>query len=190
VCGVTTVALRPFTRADFPLMSAWLAAPHVARWWADDGAPQALERQYGASLDGRDRAQLRIVLADTVPVGFLQWYPLDGEPDYTQELETVLPIEPGDASLDYLVGEQGLLGTGIGSAAIRAACAEVWQVPELGRLVVPVHADNVASRRTLLRAGFTEIAEGELEPDNPIDDRRHVIHELRRPLSSAQPPAG
>ncbi|BDZ44354.1 nitroreductase/quinone reductase family protein [Naasia aerilata] len=110
-------------------MSAWLAAPHVARWWADDGHPDALERQYGPALDGRDQARLRLVLADDAPVGFLQWYPLDGEPDYTRELETVLPVEPGDASLDYLVGEPAVLGRGVGSSAIRAACAEVWDSP-------------------------------------------------------------
>jgi aminoglycoside 6'-N-acetyltransferase len=181
VSGVTTVALRPFTRADFPSMSGWLSTPHVARWWGDDPALAALERQYGPSLDGQDRARLRVILADGEPVGFLQWYPLDGEPDYSRELETVVPLEPGDASLDYLVGEPAALGRGIGSTAIGVGCAEVWQVAELRRLVVPVHADNVASRRALLHAGFTEVAEGELEPDNPVDDGRHVVYELRRP---------
>jgi aminoglycoside 6'-N-acetyltransferase len=51
-------------------------------------------------------------------------------------------------------------------------------------LVVPVHSDNPASWRALLSAGFRLVAEGELEPDNPIDDRRHKILRLDRPGST------
>jgi aminoglycoside 6'-N-acetyltransferase len=178
---VTGIALRPATRDDFTMLSRWIAAPHVARWWADDPAPAAVEKQYGPSVDGRDPTRLRIILADGVPAGFLQWYPMSGEPEYARELADVLPVEEGDASLDYLIGEPAMLRRGIGSAAIRAACEEVWRVPELRRVVVPVHADNAASRAALLRAGFGAVAEGELEPDNPADDRRHVIHVLSRP---------
>src|SRR4051794_18046684 len=181
VCAVTGIVLRPLTRDDFLMLSRWIAAPHVARWWADDPSLAALEKQYGPSLDGRDETRLRIVVADGIPVGFLQWYPMAGEPDYARELADVLPVEDGDASLDYLVGETSMLRRGIGSAAIRAACGEIWQVPELRRVVVPVHADNAASRAVLRRAGFAAVAEGELEPDNPIDDRRHVVHVLERP---------
>ena len=51
------------------------------------------------------------------------------------------------------------------------------------RELVPVHADNRASWRALERAGFTRVAEGDLEPDNPQDTRDHVVYRRRRATS-------
>jgi aminoglycoside 6'-N-acetyltransferase len=44
-----------------------------------------------------------------------------------------------------------------------------------------VSSANQASWRALLAAGFRLVARGELEPDNPIDDRRHEILRVDRP---------
>lgn len=45
-------------------------------------------------------------------------------------------------------------------------------------VVVAVHADNESSWRMLERCGFHPIGEASLEPDNPEDDRRHVVYRL------------
>jgi aminoglycoside 6'-N-acetyltransferase len=37
----------------------------------------------------------------------------------------------------------------------------------------------------LERAGFERVAEGELEPDNPIDSRDHYIYRRRRQAGTA-----
>jgi aminoglycoside 6'-N-acetyltransferase len=34
----------------------------------------------------------------------------------------------------------------------------------------------------LEKAGFRLVGEAELEPDNPVDDRRHVVYRLDRPV--------
>jgi aminoglycoside 6'-N-acetyltransferase len=175
------LSLRPMRRTDLALMSTWLAAPHVSRWWGDDADPAAVERQYGPSLDGADPAQLRIASLAGRPFGFLQWYLLADEPAYATELAPLLEIEPTDASIDYLIGEPNLVGRGLGRALVTAGCDEVWQTSASRRIVVPVHAANTASRRALLGAGFAEVAQGDLEPDFPTDDRRHIIQALRRP---------
>jgi aminoglycoside 6'-N-acetyltransferase len=44
-----------------------------------------------------------------------------------------------------------------------------------------VSSANQASWRALLGAGFGLVARGELEPDNPIDDREHEILQIDRP---------
>lgn len=31
----TAIGFRPLGRADFPLLSTWFAAPHVAPWWKE-----------------------------------------------------------------------------------------------------------------------------------------------------------
>jgi aminoglycoside 6'-N-acetyltransferase len=114
----------------------------------------------------------------------VQWYRLADEPEYLAELAPFLPIPPGAWSLDYLVGEAARRGLGVGTALVRAAVAAI----EPGPIVVPVHADNRASVRVLLRTGFSVVAEADLEPDNPARSRSHVV--LLRPSEDAAPPDG
>jgi hypothetical protein len=33
------------------------------------------------------------------------------------------------------------------------------------------------------QGGLTRVAHGELEPDNPIDDRRHYVYRIDRPTT-------
>ncbi len=65
---------------------------------------------------------------------------------------------------------------------VAAFARQSWtDLPESSCVVVPVNAANRASWRMLEKAGFTLVAEGELEPDNPIDDRGHLVWRLDRP---------
>ena len=45
---------RPLERTDFDLLAAWLAEPLVARWWNHETSPEALERDFGPTIDGND----------------------------------------------------------------------------------------------------------------------------------------
>jgi aminoglycoside 6'-N-acetyltransferase len=59
---------------------------------------------------------------------------------------------------------------------------QVWEVNRAATcIIVPVNAANEASWRALVGAGFGIIAQGELEPDNPIDGPLHLILRLDRP---------
>jgi aminoglycoside 6'-N-acetyltransferase len=165
------VMLRPLTRDDFGLLGAWLREPVVADWWHDDPAPEALERQYGAAVDGRDPTRLRIGSVDGVPVGFVQWYRFADEPGYAAELAPFVAVPPEAWSLDYLVGAPEQRRRGVGTALVLAALAAVGPAP----VVVPVHAENVGSAGVLRNAGFRLVAEADLEPDNPARSRRHLV---------------
>ena len=56
--------------------------PHVKRWWAHDSAPQALEADFGPSIDSQDPADVFIVSAGTQPIGLLQRYRFANNPGY------------------------------------------------------------------------------------------------------------
>ncbi|SDG73750.1 GNAT family N-acetyltransferase [Klenkia brasiliensis] len=171
------ISLQPLQRADLGLLAAWLAEPLVARWWAED--PAQVAARYGPALDGADPTALYLVLEDGAPVGFVQVYCFADEPAYAAELAHLLAVPDGALSIDYLVGEPAARGRGVGTALVRAAVDRGFaDHADAADVVVPVHADNRASWRALERAGFVRVAEGELEPDNPADDRRHVV--LRR----------
>ena len=177
-----TVVLRPLTRADFPLLCRWLAEPLVARWWAHESTPEAVERDFGPSLDGEDVTALYVGEVAGQPVGLVQVYPIEACPEYVTELAPVCEVPVGALSIDYLVGEPTARGRGIGAGLIAAAVARGFaDHPEAADVLVPVALGNVASWRALQRAGATWYGAGEMEPDNPADPRDHLVHRFTRP---------
>jgi len=176
------VELRRLAREDFPLLSRWLAEPLVARWWDDDPSLEAVERQYGPSVDGDDPTAVYLGVHEGRPIGLVQVYAFANEPESLAELAAICDVPPGALSIDYLIGEPDARGRGLGAAMIAAAVARGFaDHPDAEDVLVPVVAGNVASWRALERAGATRYAEGDLAPDNPIDPRDHVVHRFGRP---------
>jgi aminoglycoside 6'-N-acetyltransferase len=176
------VTFRPLTRADLPLLGRWLEEPLVARWWAHQTTPEALEADFGPAVDGTDPAEVLLALAGDRPFGLVQRYRIADFPEYVEELAPVVDVPPRALSIDYLIGEPDVRGGGAGAAMLAAFVAESWAAyPEADAVLVPVAAGNVASWRALEKAGFTRVAEGPLTPDNPVDPPDHVVLLLRRP---------
>ena len=173
------IELRPLQREDLALLRSWLDEPLVRRWWADDSSAEAVEAQYGPSVDGTDPTRVWVVLEDDAPVGMVQGYRWDDEPGETAAMASVWPVPAGALSVDYLLGSPAVRGRGIGPQLVRAAVAELRGLhPDARDVVVPVHAENRRSWRALEKAGFTRVARGELEPDHPADSRDHVVYRL------------
>jgi aminoglycoside 6'-N-acetyltransferase len=175
------VTFRPLTRADLPLVARWLEEPAVARWWAHETTPEALEADFGPSVDGRDPTQVLLACTGGRPFGLVQRYRLSDEPGYLEELAPVVAVPPRALSIDYLIGEPDVRGGGAGTTMLRAFVADSWiAYPDADAVLVPVAAGNVASWRALEKAGFTRVAEGPLTPDNPVDPPDHVVYLVRR----------
>jgi aminoglycoside 6'-N-acetyltransferase len=153
----------------------------VARWWNHDTSREAIEREFGACVDGGDPAEMLIASCDGREFGFIQRYSLAGEPRYVEELSRLCAVPAGAISVDYLIGEPDLRGRGLGAAMIAACVAGA-------EAIVPVAAGNVASWRALERAGFERIAEGDLEPDNPADPPLHYVYRQRGSSETGAPP--
>jgi aminoglycoside 6'-N-acetyltransferase len=175
------VELRPLRRSDFPLLARWLAEPLVARWWNHETTPEAVERDFGPCVDGAEPTAVYLGLEDGEPFGLVQVYAIASYAEDLAEFAAVCEIPPGALSIDYLVGEPSARGRGLGAGLIAAAVSRGFaDHPDARDVLVPVVAANVASWQALRRAGATWYAEGELEPDNPIDSRDHVIHRISR----------
>jgi aminoglycoside 6'-N-acetyltransferase len=183
----SSIDFRRLDRTDFPLLASWLAQPHVARWWNHDTSDAAIEADFGPSIDGADPADMFVVSMQGQPIGFLQRYRFGDNPEYISELDHLMHTPPEALSIDYFVGEPSVLRRGMGTAMIGSAVAALWSdYPAAPAVIVPVSAANTASWRTLERAGFTRIAEGELAPDNPIDGRAHYVYRIERPFAAGQ----
>lgn len=174
------VELRPLVREDYWLISTWLREPLVRRWWAENPSLSAIEEQFGASIDGTDAAHVSIASEDGTPFGLVQWYFYRDESEYVAELGEAVDLPEGATSIDYLIGVPEARGRGLGSAMVTAVLAPIHTAGSR-TVVVPVHADNESSWRMLGRCGFHRVGEIELEPDNPADDRRHVVYRLDLP---------
>jgi aminoglycoside 6'-N-acetyltransferase len=177
-----TITWRHLTEPDFPLLSRWLAEPHVARWWNHETSLDAVARDFGPVARGEEPAEDLLALLDGRPFGLVQRCRLADYPEYVEELAPIVDVPAEAMSIDYLIGDPGLTGRGVGTRMIRAFVGRTWaDHPAATSIIVPVAAGNRASWRALEKAGLRRIAEGELEPDNPIDDRAHFVYRIDRP---------
>lgn len=148
------VGLRPMTRADLPDLLRWRQAPHVARWFAEsEPVTEALiEQRYGARVDGLAPVRMFVVTVDGTGVGFLQDYRISDHPEFA-----VLAPDVGAVGVDYSIGAPEWLHRGIGLRMLEQwfAVARAGYPEATSYFAAPDHR-NVASRRLLLKAGFTE----------------------------------
>ncbi|WP_199702423.1 GNAT family N-acetyltransferase [Jiangella rhizosphaerae] len=179
-----TFTFRPLTRADFALLRRWLEQPHVARWWNHETTPEALDRDFGGTADGTSPGEDLLALLDGVPVGLVQRSRLADFAEYRDEFAALTDVPDGAVTIDYLVGDPGRVGRGLGTAMIGAVVADTWRAhPDAPAIVVAVVAANTASWRALEKAGFRRVAEGAMEPDNPVDDPLHYVYRRDRPVT-------
>lgn len=176
------IAFEPLQRGHLTLLAGWLAEPLVARWWNHETSAAAIERDFGPSLAAADATEVFVAVLADRPVGLIQRYPIDAYAEYAEELATVCAVPAGALSVDYLIGEPDVRGRGLGATMIAAFVEQSWpRYPRANDVIVPVSAGNRASWRSLERAGFRRIAEGDLKPDNPRDSLEHYVYRLQRP---------
>jgi len=145
------ITFRPLARQDFPLLHRWLAAPHVRAWW-DDAPPTLpdIEQKYGPRVDTQVPVRVFLILTGGTPVGMIQCCRLAGDPDG----ERVIAI-PNAIGIDYFIGDGDLCGQGLGTAAIVAFTALVFDFyPDITTITADPARDNHASRRALEKAGY------------------------------------
>jgi aminoglycoside 6'-N-acetyltransferase len=173
---VVDVQFRPLHRTDFGMLAEWIAAPHVAPWWREDPAPEAVEEAYGPAVDGDDPTEMFVVELDGRSVGFVQRYLVADYPAW----EAAVGISHA-AGIDYLIGVPELIGTGIGPTMLDAFTRETFtRYPEAGCVAVAVQQDNRRSWRALEKAGFQRVFAGAIESDDRSDEGPSFIYVRRR----------
>lgn len=173
---------RPLAAADLPMLAGWLAQPAVARWWHHDATPAGVERDFGPSVRGEEPGEDLVVLLGGRPVGLLQRAVISEYPEDLEEFSALVDVPPGAVELDYLLADDAPRGRGLGSRLIAAAVAATWtDHPAAPAVLVAVVAANVASWRALEKAGLRRVAEGDMTPEDPRDDPRHLVYRVDRP---------
>jgi RimJ/RimL family protein N-acetyltransferase len=151
---VSAVGFRRITRDDLPLLHGWLQREHVARWWNERSTYDEVERHYLPAIEGREPTDHYLILLDGEPAGFIQTYLVSDYPEHAAQIG----LGEGVAGVDLFLGEERLLGRGLGSGALRAFVIEiVFSRPETGACVADPDVRNVASVRAFEKAGFRSV---------------------------------
>jgi aminoglycoside 6'-N-acetyltransferase len=147
------IAFEPLHAEHLPQMQVWLSRPHVARWWGEPPTLEAVQVEYAGRLSGADPTHCYIVRLDGRPVGMVQTYQWD-QPDNTQESAEIGAL-PGEAGVDYFIGEPDLIGRGLGPLILTRFLDEiVFADPDVTGVRVPIDMNNVRSWRCLEKLGF------------------------------------
>ena len=163
-----TSVFRALTRADLPDVVGWQSQPHVARWWRDEATSlEAAERHYGPALDGQDPTRVWVAEVNGRSVGMVQDYRVGDHPEYA-----LLTARPTAVGLDYLVGDPGWVGRGVGTRLLWTFLRDVLRpgYPDAVEYFAAPDHRNAASLRVLDKLGFTRgLWFDEPQPDGRVD---------------------
>ena len=160
-------------------MHRWLNDPEVVRWWeGDDVSWDGVVADYAPANQGPE--EHGIALNHGEPIGWIQCDDVSNWPEEGEDW-VELGADPGCAGIDYLVGERGERGSGLGSAMIAAFVEQVvfGRHPHWHQVGADPFEANIASWRALEKAGFT--AAGLIEPDEGDTDGPAKLMLLDRP---------
>lgn len=135
---------RPVTKADLPMIEAWLPQPHVAEWWSHP------EEEITAIEEHIDSISVEplIIELDGKPIGYLQSYDPHMEDDHPYQDQPF-----GTLGIDMSIGVPDLVGKGHGSAIIRQFVEDLFEegVP---RVIIDPDPANKRAIRAYEKAGF------------------------------------
>ena len=150
------IEFRPLAEDDLPLVEEWLRRDHVARWWRDDIAESLAE--YRAALEGREPTEHFMIVVDGCAIGMIQTYLVSDYPEW----EEVVQVGEGVAGVDLLIGEEELIGRGLGPQILAEFARDVITAPAV---VATVEEANRRSWRAFEKAGFRHVRDVEEDGD-------------------------
>jgi RimJ/RimL family protein N-acetyltransferase len=166
--------LRPLVADDLPLVYDWLGREHVARWWGQRAGFDEATAEYLDAIEGRDPTELYTIRLGDEDVGLIQTYLLADYPEY----EALVDAGPAAAGLDIFLGDESLVGSGLGTHVIGMfAETVVFARPETLACVADPDVRNLPSIRAFEKAGFSRVHDF-YDPD---DDAMHALVRRYRP---------
>jgi aminoglycoside 6'-N-acetyltransferase len=147
------VAFRRLAADDLQQVFLWLIRPHVARTYAPaPGTFMEVVAKYGPRTHDDNVVKAYFFSVDGTDAGYIQAYDLAHFPDYAAQIGGA----QGVACVDLFIGEERLVGKGIGSRVLRQFVDEVVFAAEGFDACMAGPAEgNLASIRAFEKAGFS-----------------------------------
>ena len=119
------IDFRPLQAADLPLLTTWLAEPHVRRFYQKQPVTlRDVALEYGPTIRAEEPSLSHLAIFDGAPFAYLQCY---RNVDYP-EWGAIIDVD-GGVSVDLFIGDPACLQRGLGRAG-------TGRVSSAGRLSV------------------------------------------------------
>lgn len=146
------VSFRPLGQSDLPMLCAWLAEPHVRRFYQK--TPVSLEdvtEEYGPMIRGEDPTLAHLAVLEDAPYAYIQAYRNADNPVWAE----ITGAEDG-ISLDLFIGDPAYLHRGLGRAALDVYLRRVALPHYAGetRAYMAHEPDNVSALACSAAVGF------------------------------------
>ena len=159
------VSFRPLAEPDFPMLSRWLRAEHLRRWWfpAGDYPPEGasaawVAKHYGPNVTGKDPTRCLVVCVDGADIGLIQTYRLDAYPEHARRVLDNAEEAATISGLDIFIGEPDALHRGLGTLILRRFLDEVtFADPAIQACVIDPEPENRPAIRAYEKAGFRHV---------------------------------
>ena len=161
-----SIEFRPLRADDLQQVFLWLIRPHVANGYAP--APRSfmeMVAKYGPRTQEGNVVRAYMVCVDGKDTGYVQTYDVGKFDEYAQQLGA----DAGTASMDLFIGEESMLGRGLGGRVIdRFVNDVVFADGSVRACIAGPSEGNRFSIRAFEKAGFrrwkvVQIREGESE---------------------------
>ncbi len=158
------LSFRPLAKTDYPQLAAWLAHPHVQRWWHEEPTVHHVAEKYDGRVEGTEPTAMYVVQDGDKDIGIMQCYLIADHPDYA----ALVPFKD-DVGIDYFIGATDYIGRGVGTAMIKQFIETVInkKYPSVPGVTSDPEVINRASLRVLQKVGFEAqgVIEGEHGPE-------------------------
>jgi aminoglycoside 6'-N-acetyltransferase len=144
------LTLEPMRTTDLDLVTAWLDAPEVGRWWLVGSTIDKEIDELHRGIVGIEPTTVLLVIERGKPIGWCQWYLCGDYPDHARGVGA----EPRDVGIDYAIGDPTRRRAGVGTELIATLVAHIRQRHPHAGVIADPEASNIASRRVLEKNGF------------------------------------
>ena len=172
-------------REDYALFVRWRNEPHVAEWWTtdDDPTPTTPERvaeKYGPRTEDASWVTSCIISLGDRPVGYVQFYPWDAEPEAAAEMS--VPVIEGSFGLDIFIGEPDVIDRGIGTRVVALLARHLFEDRDATAIALLTPVGNSRAHRAYEKAGFRKVKQ---TLDDVVNGERRMswLMVLERPLA-------
>jgi aminoglycoside 6'-N-acetyltransferase len=146
------IEFRPLAESDLGLVREWLGLEHVRPWWREPIEEEIAD--FRAGIEGREPTDHYVFEVEGRPVGMIQVYFASDYPEW----DAVVEAGDGVAAVDLLIGEEELLGQGLGPRVLSEfARRVVFADPGTRACVATVEEPNRRSWRAFEKAGFRHV---------------------------------
>ena len=148
---IREIGFLPVAPEHYPLLDAWLRAPHMQEWWGDPEDELAYIRDM---VEGRDTSQPFLFTLDGLPIGYIQvWFVGHHQSEaWIEDHPWLAELPPETVGVDLSIGDPDLLSKGIGSAALAAFTRGLYADGHRTIIIDPDPA-NIRAVRAYVKAG-------------------------------------